>query len=209
MYDTLKVCVKAIASLHIKSKILLYQQAKKDIRIIVGSGGIPLGGWIGTDINTLNITNKNDWGKLFRPLSIHAILAEHVLEHLSIEEASCSLDNCFNYLTHNGYMRIAVPDGFHPSEKYIQNVMPGGKGSGSMDHKVLYNYKTLTNILESNGFQVILLEYFDEKGEFHFKDWDPYKGMIVRSMRYDPRNREGSMIYSSLIVDAVKVKRKQ
>jgi predicted SAM-dependent methyltransferase len=52
------------------------------------------------------------------------------------------------------------------------------------------------------------LEYFDERGKFHFKDWHPDKGMIIRSIRFDPRNRNGSMIYSSLIVDAVKIKRK-
>jgi predicted SAM-dependent methyltransferase len=47
------------------------------------------------------------------------------------------------------------------------------------------------------------LEHFDERGVFHAAEWDPQAGMIVRSRRFDPRNRD-QLIYTSLIADAHK-----
>ncbi len=101
-------------------------------------------------------------------------------------------------------LRIAVPDGFHPDLNYIEYVKPGGTGFGSDDHKVLYNYESLTNILEKAGFQIKLLEYWDEKGEFHFQDWLSADGYVERSRLYDPRNQDGTLSYTSLIIDAIK-----
>ena len=49
-----------------------------------------------------------------------------------------------------------------------------------------------------------LLEYFDEKGEFHYKEWSPHDGMIYRSKRFDERNQNDLFNYTSLILDAKK-----
>jgi predicted SAM-dependent methyltransferase len=76
---------------------------------------------------------------------------------------------------------------------------------GSDDHKVLYTYQTLGALFASCGFTVNLIEYFDEQGQFHFRDWHPREGMIHRSSRYDERNRDGELHYTSLILDAKKV----
>ncbi|MCX6374896.1 MAG: hypothetical protein NTU88_02440 [Armatimonadetes bacterium] len=56
------------------------------------------------------------------------------------------------------------------------------------------------------GFQVRLLEYYDENGVFHFEEWDPDDGYISRSKRYDPgHSRRGfSEPFTSIIIDAVK-----
>jgi len=51
---------------------------------------------------------------------------------------------------------------------------------------------------------VKLLEWHGEGGQFHYVDWDPRQGMIRRSSKFDPRNRDGTLAYSSLIVDAIK-----
>ena len=61
------------------------------------------------------------------------------------------------------------------------------------DHKILYNYKTMTLRLEEAGFKVILLEYWDENGLFHFVDWSDESGHIIRSKRYDVRNKDGKL----------------
>jgi predicted SAM-dependent methyltransferase len=102
-------------------------------------------------------------------------------------------------------LRIAVPDGYNPNPHYIDYVRPGGTGAGADDHKILYNYVTLKSSLEGAGFEVQLLEYWDEKGEFHFINWTDEAGHIMRSRRYDKRNQEGNLNYTSLIVDAVKL----
>jgi predicted SAM-dependent methyltransferase len=111
---------------------------------------------------------------------------------------------CYQFLKPGGYLRLAVPDGFHPDDAYIRSVEPGGTGAGATDHKVLYNHETLTNMLQTIGFDVQLLEYFDSNGEFHCNEWGPEEGMIRRSIRFDKRNENGSPTYTSLIVDCRK-----
>lgn len=204
MYEIFKKFSNIAKLIRTKLKIHYSNVTHNDIKLIIGAGRVTHRGWITTDINTLNIINVHDWKKLFSPSSISAVLAEHVFEHLSIEEASKAFKNCFHYLKNSGYIRIAVPDGFNPSTEYIQRVMPGGRGPGAKDHKVLYDYNTLVKLLESQGFKVVLLEYYDEKGNFQYHKWDPEMGFISRSKRFDPRNQSGKFLYSSLIVDAVK-----
>ena len=51
----------------------------------------------------------------------------------------------------------------------------------------------------------ILLEWCDEDGNFHHKDWNPEDGKIGRSLPFDTRNRDGKLGMVSLIVDAKKL----
>ena len=112
--------------------------------------------------------------------------------------------NCLDYLKPGGKLRIAVPDGFHPSKNYIDKVRPGGIGAGAKDHKILFNYKILKNELENAGFKVDLLEYWDDSGNFNFLNWSIEDGYIERSKNNDPRNNKQKLNYTSLIVDAIK-----
>ncbi len=192
----------------IRHKILdwkIYVQSKrKPLKIVIGASGIYDQGWIATDIEQLNILVSKDWEKYFKTNSIDAILAEHVWEHLTSEEAYVAAKNCNQFLKPNGYIRVAVPDGFNISSDYINKVKPGGTGAGSDDHKVLYNYKSLSHVFETAGFTVELIEYFDEQGMFHRTEWNSENGLIHRSSRYDERNREGHLNYTSIIIDAFK-----
>jgi predicted SAM-dependent methyltransferase len=163
-----------------------------------------MSGWIATDVNQLNILVERDWDRYFRVNSIEAILAEHVWEHLTQDEAATAAGLCLRYLKASGWLRIAVPDGFHPDPAYLAAVRPGGSGPGAKDHKVLYNIRSLTELLEAAGFQTRALEYFDERGQFHAHDWNPENGMVRRSARFDQRNQGGELRYTSIIVDAVK-----
>ena len=177
---------------------------KPVIKIVVGSSGFYEQGWTPTDIEYLNMLNDGDWKNFFKENSIDAILGEHVWEHLSEEDGLLAFKNCFKYLKHGGYLRIAIPDGFHPKEEYINHVKPGGIGIGADDHKILYNYQSLTNSLYRAGFRINLLEYFDENGLFHAIPWKTDDGFIKRSKDHDPRNANGELNYTSLIVDAIK-----
>jgi predicted SAM-dependent methyltransferase len=190
-----------------KLKDLIITQLKNNnCKIVLGSGGISEKGWIPTDIDVLNILKPENWEHYFHhnPNSINAILAEHVWEHLTKDEAIHAAKMCYKYLSTGGYLRVAVPDGYNPSKVYIDRVKPGGSGIGSDDHKILFTYKMLKEVFESAGFQVTLLEYFDENGEFHFTDWDPADGMVIRSKRFDPRNKNDELNYTSIIIDAHK-----
>ncbi len=174
------------------------------LRVVIGASNVYEEGWCPTNIENLNLLDKKSFDRLLEERKVDAFLAEHVWEHLDIEEGKIAANNCFSYLKNRAYIRIAVPDGLHRDREYIEAVKVDGTGCGSSDHKVLYNYKSLSKIFESVGFRVELLEYFDENGNFHYNDWSINQGMIHRSKRYDERNSEVPLTYTSIIIDAFK-----
>jgi predicted SAM-dependent methyltransferase len=176
----------------------------RPLRIVLGASGIFDTGWIPTDIGVLDILNERHWTRLFAENSIDAILAEHVWEHLTLEQGLTAARNCFRFLKPGGYLRAAVPDGYHPDPAYIEWVRVGGNGPGADDHKVLYNGDSFRRLFESAGFEVQPIEHFDAAGVFHSIDWDPAGGTIHRSRRFDERNRDGGLHYTSIILDARK-----
>ncbi len=214
-------CKKAIRSVTMSQPIIAraYRQLRRiagrrrlsqlrlstDIRLVVGASGVCPREWVATDIEYLNLLEMENWAEFFDPDSIEAILAEHVWEHLSREEGIQAASNCRIHLKSGGFLRIAVPDGNHPDPRYIESVEVGGSGAGADDHKVLYDYRQLESTLYQSGFRELrFLEYFDEEGQFHFHDWAPESGLVHRSSRFDPRNKDNPLRYTSLIVDAVK-----
>lgn len=178
--------------------------AGESSRIIVGSSGVTAEGWIGTDVEYLNLVKDSDWSSFFETNSLEAILAEHVWEHLAPEQAHIAANNCFRYLRSGGYVRAAVPDGMHPDPDYISRVCVNGGGDGADDHKVLYTYKTFGSVFEAAGFQVQFLEHFDEDHTFREQPWETHAGMIHRSRRFDERNANRPLSYTSIILDARK-----
>lgn len=186
-------------------RLFLHFLNQSKLKFNIGSGNVNFDkSWHASDINTLDITKERDWKKLLFFLRLNNIMAEHVWEHLTESDTELANRNCFKFLKKGGTLRIAVPDGFHPNKEYIDYVKPAGNGAGSDDHKILYNYKVMRERLEKAGFKVQLLEYWDEEGNFHFTDWTDEGGHIMRSKRYDERNENGALNYTSLIVDAIK-----
>jgi predicted SAM-dependent methyltransferase len=173
-------------------------------------------GWFSLPQSELDVTDARQWARLFAPASLDAILAEHVWEHLKPELAATATRNCYNYLKRGGYMRIAVPDGFHPNPAYIEWVRPGGSGesflkgvrtSAELDHQILFNYRTLTKLLQDAGFTVRLLEWFDEHGRFHQLPRDDAHGKVRLGRGYFYSDILSLIVgapYTSLIADAIK-----
>ena len=207
--STIKTRFKTLLPKHIKTLLRKYDlreymASQARVRIIVGAGDDGYEGWIATNKDRLDLLRDDDWAYLFQSKLIDAILAEHVWEHLDCRAALVAARNCFTYLQPGGYIRVAVPDGLHPDEEYIDYVKPGGWGVGSDDHHVLYTYRTLEAVFALVGFETTLLEYFDERGTFHFQEWSPADGRIERSSRFDRRNRTRELAYTSIILDARK-----
>lgn len=161
-------------------------------------------GWYATDEECLNVLERADWDRNCRSGSLRAILAEHVWEHLDPAEGLAAARYCHEFLEPGGYLRLAVPDGLHPDPAYLEHVRPGGTGPGAAGHRVLYSYRSLSTLLQQAGFRVEPLEYFDEAGRFHERPWRREAGLVRRSRRYDPRNADGRLRYTSLIIDAWK-----
>jgi predicted SAM-dependent methyltransferase len=180
-------------------------------RLVIGAAGRCDAGWIPTEKDFLNLLCPQDWDQFFPPNSVAALLAEHVWEHLTPDEARVAADTCFTYLRPGGYLRIAIPDGLHPDPRYValvkvQGQTPDDHGDFYLnDHKVLYTYRTGRELFQSAGVRVQLLEYFDEDGTFHEREWSPEEGTIWRSKRFDRRNQGGRLVYTSIILDAFKM----
>ena len=117
------------------------------------------------------------------------ILAEHVIEHWAKSEFCSFLDIVRSFSSEAGFIRIAVPDGFHPDPAYIEHVRPGGGGYGADEHQVLYNHEIMAQLLSQMHYDFRFLEYFDQKGNFHQIGWAASDGLVQRSAKYDPRNR--------------------
>lgn len=178
---------------------------KGDLRIIIGSSGVYQENWTPLDQEQLDLLEEKDWERVFGNRYVDAFLAEHVWEHLSVDDGLYALKKCYDVLKKGGYIRIAVPDGYHNEQNYVEAVKPGGTGEGSDTHKVLYNVDSLSDLLKKAGFRkIIALEYFDREGLFHKNSWLPEQGMIHRSIQFDDRNANGKPNFTSLIIDAYK-----
>lgn len=168
-------------------------------RIVIGASGAFEDGWIPTDAHELNLVDGRTWSRYLEPASVDAFLAEHVWEHLSLEEGRVAAHLCHTYLKPGGYIRVAVPDGLHPDPEYREYIGVDGAGGGGIGgHKVAYTYRLLQDVFERAGFITKLLEYHDEAGQLHLCEWSSDDGMIRRSSKRDPR---GAV---SIVLDAIK-----
>lgn len=196
------------------------------LNLVVGSGSQKYDGWISTDLAELNIVEDASWSWRFAPNSLERVLAEHVLEHLTLLQLQDALWNIYKYLKPGGRFRLAVPDAFHPSGYYYNLVKPGGWET-PFEHFLFIDYEMIGRLGAKAGFEVHLLEYFDEAGIFHCTDYRDEDGVILRRARnnagLDTGNAEvmekfyssipanlrqqffdRGMTYTSLIVDLVK-----
>lgn len=197
------------------------------IKIVVGAGGTKFLGWISTEITDLNILSIKSWAELLNEKSVTNLLAEHVFEHLTYNEAKKALRNAYKYLDRGGIIRIAVPDKNHPSTYVKELTKPGGSDKGSDDHKSFWDVNSLRQLAEDIGFKVYTIEYFDKNGKFHFKKMKIDAGHVSRSknnytgrftnslseyvklLKTTPKKLRNQMIdknitYTSLIIDCRK-----
>ncbi len=188
----------------IKSKVEKKYRSGEKLKIIVGASDDKQIGWIPTNIETLNLLKEEGWKNLFKENSLEAILTEHVFEHLTESQGLEAFKRCYRYLKSGGYLRIAVPDAFSIKQDYIDMVKPMGYGKGARDHKTFYNFQSLSKLLQNAGFIVNLLEYYNKNGQFISHLWQTEDGLIKRSIKLDPRNKNNKIGYTSLIIDAFK-----
>ena len=177
------------------------------MKVIVGAGGTGQDGWHSTKEDELNIIDPDSWRRNFTPGSITHLLAEHVWEHLTLEEGVVAARNCFAYVADGGLLRVAVPDGNFRNDWYQNMVKVGGPGPldhPAASHKIVYRYRELTAVFREAGFQTELLEYCDDSGDFHYRYWNEADGRVGRSFRFDTRNSQSELGMVSIILDAKK-----
>lgn len=186
------------------TRVLLLFQWKirnfKAIKVVIGASETNYKNWISTEQFFFDITSKQSWRKNFKDIKIDNLLAEHVFEHLTEDQIKSSLINAHRYLKKGGVLRIAVPDGYHPSKYVIDLVKPNGTDQGSDDHKVLLNIDKFKKLLNDKMFTLVPLEYFDKKGVFHKHLYSDDNGYIKRSSKnYIGRFTESKKEYIKMI----------
>jgi predicted SAM-dependent methyltransferase len=154
----------------------------RPVNIILGAALTNQGGWYSTNEQWLDITCIDDWNAVFKKkILIRHAVAEHVFEHLTVEECRRTLSFIYDHLQVSGTLRIAVPDGNHPDPIYIQNVGVNGIGADAEDHKQLLTFEKLSEMLNQAGFTVEHLEGYTAKGELVQRKADFIGGNIFRS----------------------------
>ncbi|MCB1103498.1 MAG: hypothetical protein KDK74_02105 [Cephaloticoccus sp.] len=178
------------------------------MKILIGAGSQTHPGWISTQKQTLNLLDRSTFEQFFETRKAAAFVCEHVWEHLTEQQGRDAAKLCYDFLTEGGFMRVAVPDANFRNESYQNMVKVGGPGPldhPAADHKIVYDLPLLTDVFASVGFGVDPLEYCDNNGRFHYHDWCWEDGPIFRSFRTDARNRNNTLGFVSLIIDARKV----
>lgn len=179
------------------------------MKVIIGAGQTSFDGWISTQETELNLLDKYSFYRTLNGEQTTAFLAEHVWEHMTLDDGIIAAKNCYDCLIDGGYIRVAVPDKNFRNEWYQNMVQIGGNGDPNhpaFTHKMMYDYKLLKSVFEQAGFEVELLEYCDENGFFHYKYWNELDGKIGRSFRFDTRNAPDNLGMVSIIIDAKKPK---
>lgn len=179
----------------------------RPLKVIIGAGEQRWDGWIATGRKELDLLSRESWARWFGDRKADALLCEHVWEHLTEGQGREAARIAFEFLKPGGWLRVAVPDANFPDPEYQRVVQVGGPGPAdhpAADHQMVYDYKLLSDVFQSAGFRVDLLEYCDEQGRFHYHGWDLQGGPIYRSLLMDHRNRGGRIGFVSIILDAHK-----
>ena len=140
-----------------------------------------------TNIGEMDILTKSSWN-LFKNKKPDVLFTEHVLEHLTPAEVLFVAIMSFRELNRGGVFRVAVPDGYKPSDEFQQYVRPP-----KSTHKIAWNVETLPSLFEMVGYNIRLREYYDVNGKFHsikpVYDDDWKYGTVKRSAKHDPRQK--------------------
>lgn len=177
--------------------------------MILGAALTSQRGWVSTNESWLDITSEKDWKKIFGSRKvINGVVAEHVFEHLTENEAQNALLLIAKYLVPGKKIRIAVPDGNNPNPEYLLNVGINGIGPDASDHKQLYTAESLIKLLHNCGYSAELIEGYTKEGNLIRKPYSDKDGIIRRSRsNHSKLNelRECGFVDSgtSLIVDGV------
>jgi len=150
--------------------------------------------WTAARLSCVDLT----WYARFLTKRAPNFLIEHQLQTLPFAQQLDVLVFCRHALATGGRVRIALPDGNHPSPAY-QALLAR---SGVSGRPTLEGW---TWILERLGFLVRVVEGYRRDGSFVAADpdFDLY-GPVRRSSRLDPRGTDPALRMSALILDAVK-----
>jgi predicted SAM-dependent methyltransferase len=189
-----------------KKRLSTVRQIKNtfgELRIIFGAGPTHYEGWISTDFPYFDITSEKDWSCFFKSKKPTNILAEHVIDYLTVEKIEFVLQQANKYLEKNGRFRIAVLDSYNENLDYIDAVKPSGWDSCRGFHKTFLDVDFFIRKANETGLKIELLEYYTKDRKFHSIDFSDEDGYVIRSKKHN-FTFPNIPNYTSLIIDLIK-----
>jgi predicted SAM-dependent methyltransferase len=165
-----------------------------DYKFALGEATSQAPGWQVLDPREFLEASSNDLKAEYAPCGRPAVVTEHWVDKLSPGQIPRMLAKLYDFLAPGARARIAVRDAHFPSEVYHRS---------DPKHPAI-SMHALSDALRAVGFHTVPLEWFDQNGQFHREPWSPDDGFISRSARFDRRNKNRELHYTSVIVDAVK-----
>jgi predicted SAM-dependent methyltransferase len=146
---------------------------RRPLLLHLGSAGNRLDRWVNIDMlrpgRSLDLYWDLRRGIPFGSGSVDAIFAEHLFEHLTLDDGIRLLSECRRVLAPSGVVRIGVPDldryvaSYLGDDDLIDIVRPGrptramalGEPFFLHGHRTMYDFETLQYALEKSGFDVV------------------------------------------------------
>ena len=168
------------------------------MKLHIGCGHVILPGWINLDIENLPGVDIHDDIRTLNKISDEScdiIYASHVLEHVGRHEFESVLKTWNKKLKMSGILRLAVPDFekaiiWYQKTKQILDIVglvSGGQKTKFDYHKMVFDKKILTEVLEKCGFgnihewnwREIDHRRFDDYSQSYLPHMDKDKGMLM------------------------------
>ena len=197
-----------------KLKIFL-NLSNKNVNLILGAALSRQKNWFSTNQEWFDIVQKSHWDRLFNSKKspsrnrVKRVLAEHVFEHLSLDEMRNALNLIYKNMVFGGSLRIAVPDGNNPNQEYINHCGINGIGADASDHKQFITFELLREEAERIGFKCHLIEGYLKNKKLISTPFNHELGDVIRSRSnqaiiYPKEGWDFVDANSSLIVDCLK-----
>ena len=163
-----------------RTKHFLENLPKSDLRVNLGCGYRPVKGWINVDrarSPEIQVVWDLTAGLPFSDSTCTAIFSEHVIEHVTKEDAAKLISECFRVLQDGGVLRLSTPDAelFLRSYTGDQKFLVQSEFSQAIDtpidrinymmreyglHLWSYDEELLTLMLRRAGFKTIIRQRF-------------------------------------------------
>lgn len=160
-----------------------YLQDNTERKLQIGAQGSPMQGWLNVDIlpKTKDTAYMDATQKFpFENNTFDFIFAEHMIEHITFDEAKLMLNECFRVLKSNGVIRLATPNldnvasllsdsNKKEHQEYIRFYIEKFYGKDypnipalqinklfyAFHHRFIHNFESLEYLLKSVGFKNI------------------------------------------------------
>ena len=184
--------------------------SRDSVNLILGAALTNQKDWFSTNEDWLDICKEDHWKRLFNSKQrIKRVLAEHVFEHLTLDEMRNAINLIYKNMVFGGSLRIAVPDGNNPNQEYRNHCGINGIGADASDHKQFITFELLRDEVEKIGFKCHLIEGYLKNRKLISTPFNRELGNVIRSRSneiiiYPKEGWDFVDANSSLIVDCFK-----